>query len=144
MLLKTAITSFYLFTCSLLKASCDLHTLILAPNCTKQKFRQFKSEIQKKKKKGMLEVFPTAPPLPRGPSAHMVTATGKHIKYFKVQLACMRCLRRFLCISLLLSVNGHFTILTFPPRIRWEGLSLRACSFLNRMPFAINEAVAHP
>lgn len=92
----------------------------------------------------MLEVFPMASPLPRGPSAHMVTSTEKHIKYFKVQLASMGCLRSFLCISLLLSVNGHFTILTFPPRIRWVELSLCVCSFLNRMPFAINEAVAHP
>lgn len=73
----------------------------------------------------------------------MVTSAGKHIKYFKVQLASLGCLRRFLHISLLLSVTDHFTVLTFPPRIRWEGFSLCACSLWNRMPFAIDDAVAH-
>lgn len=92
----------------------------------------------------MTEASPPILPLPMRPSANMVTSAGKHMKYFKVQLASLGCIRRFLYISHLLSIDDHFTVWTFPPKIRWAESSPCACCLLSRMPFAIDDGVAQP
>lgn len=86
----------------------------------------------------MTEASPRSLPLPRRPGVHMVTSTGKHIRYFQVQRAFHGTHRAFLHISLLLSANDHLTALTFPPENRrWEGFSLAACSLCNRVPLQL-------
>lgn len=129
---------FTIVTCFLLKASYNLYALTLVPNCTKQKLR-----LKVKSKKGTLEASLTAPSPPRRPGVHMVTSTEKHIKYFKVQLAFCMMRKKVLAHLTLALCKWPFYCTDISSRIRWEGFSLSACFVLNRMPFAIGDAVAH-
>ena len=84
-----------------------------------------------------------APPPQESDAPHTLWAPlGDTLRTSKSIWLPVGCIGSFSHISPLLSVNDHFIVLTFPPRIRWEGFSPCVCSFLNRMPFAIDDAIA--
>lgn len=110
--------------------------LTLAPNSTEQKFRQFKSEMQKKEQ----EKCPSPQQLwcPHC-DLHWETVFTSRSSWLS-----MGCMRRVLHTLTLAFCQQPFYCTDILPRVRWEGFSLYACSVLNRMPSAIADAVAHP
>lgn len=81
--------------------------------------------------------------LPRRTGVPMATSPGKRIKYFQVQLDFHGMCKKVLA-PLTPALCKWPLYCTDISEIRWEGFSLSACSLLNRMSFAIGDAVAHP